>query len=385
MRKFLRLLFVVWVAMLPVRAQQGQTTTLNNRTWVYATPYQEIIGELPSQTSIQMLGRTDTAHWVQVSGGGVTGWVAAGNLSLGQTVRLIDLPVTMTQPAPTLLPLTDDPELQTLAARVISIPILYNLQTDVVRNTFERGQTLGNRPDVFTRVGDSDTTSGGFLRPIGMDGGRYCELGAYSYLQDSIEFFNLPPRDGLPNSFNATSIAAVNGMTSATVFDPVWAAPAMCEPDEAPLLCEYRLVRPAVAIIDLGLMDIQYYSEAEYRTNMERVVQVSLEQGVIPILTTFVVLPTLPPGGRLDWETSMTFNNTLIEIAEAYQIPLINLWAAAQPLPNYGIGADNTHLRHVVGEFCDFNGPEQRNGGTLRNLLTLQALDELRRFVLING
>jgi len=79
---------------------------------------------------------------------------------------------------------------------------------------------------------------------------------------------------------------------------------------------------------------------------------------------------------------SLEFNMALLDIADAEQIPLINLWAAARMLPGEGIGPDGTHLKAEVGSFCAFDGGQHRLGGTLRNLLTLQALDALRVGVL---
>ena len=103
-----------------------------------------------------------------------------------------------------------------------------------------------------------------------------------------------------------------------------------------------------------------------------------MERGVIPVLTTFVVIPE-----RGDvYERSLEFNMALLDIAAETEMPLINLWAAAQTLPDHGIGPDHTHLKAVVGSFCSFDGAQAQYGGTLRNLLTLQALDMLRRDVL---
>ncbi|MCK6579649.1 MAG: hypothetical protein L6Q98_16265 [Anaerolineae bacterium] len=56
---------------------------------------------------------------------------------------------------------------------------------------------------------------------------------------------------------------------------------------------------------------------------------------------------------------------------------------AARPLPDSGIASDGSHLHTQPGRFCDFDGGERRYGGTLRNLLTLQALDLLR--LALNG
>ena len=72
----------------------------------------------------------------------------------------------------------------------------------------------------------------------------------------------------------------------------------------------------------------------------------------------------------------------LLDIARDEQVPLINLWSAAQTLPDEGIGPDHTHLKAQVGSYCSFDGAQQQYGGTLRNLLTLQALDQLRQNVL---
>jgi hypothetical protein len=99
-------------------------------------------------------------------------------------------------------------------------------------------------------------------------------------------------------------------------------------------------------------------------------------------LTTIIVLPDQE---RLSFDDAMRINNHILDMADQYGIPLINLWEAVQTLPNYGIGPDRTHLKQKIGEFCSFDGPEQAYGGTLRNLLTLQALDELRRNILDAG
>jgi hypothetical protein len=109
------------------------------------------------------------------------------------------------------------------------------------------------------------------------------------------------------------------------------------------------------------------------------VIAESVAAGVIPIQTTFTVLldyisPELPL-----WEKSLDYNLAILEVAERYGTPVIHLWRALQTLPDYGIGPDRTHLKAAVGEFCSFTGEELLYGGTMRNLLSLQALDVLRR------
>lgn len=276
--------------------------------------------------------------------------------------------------------LTDDPEILAIIERLEATPFFLNITTDAVYEIFEHGQQLGNRADVFTMVGDSNTTNGDFMRPIGLER-NYCEYGDYEELQETVAYFSaVEPREGQRNSFTNESAAAAKGFGTAHLLDPFWAEPSLCERNESPLMCEYRLTRPSVAIIMLGQIDINYGGPAtpeQYRANMEQIIQQSIDQGVIPVLTTIVFLPE-----RDVWPLSMRYNDVLLDLAETYQIPLINLWRAVQPLPDYGIGPDRSHLKARVGDFCSFNGPEQELGGTLRNLLTLQMLDELRRTVL---
>jgi uncharacterized protein YraI len=348
-----------------------------------------VITDILAGTAIDLLGRDTVAHWLLIEiEAGAQGWIPAAYTTLDRAQSLRDLPVSDELVAsesvtvPTDLPtpmrtLTQDDHLRAMIDRLEATPALINLDTGALHDIHARGLELGIRADVFTRVGDSDTTSGDFLRPIGMGGDlRFCELGPYVFLRETVEFFSTP-RGGYDNSFDSHSAAAINGLSAAAVLDPLWTDSPACLGGESPLACEYRLAQPSVAIIMLGRMDVIYFDLDFYRTQAERILQDSISRGVIPVLTTFVVLPD-----NADWPDSIAFNNALIDLAEAYQTPLINLWAAVQPLPNYGIGPDDTHLSHAVGSFCAFDGPQWRYGGTLRNLLTLQALDEIRRSVL---
>ena len=56
--------------------------------------------------------------------------------------------------------------------------------------------------------------------------------------------------------------------------------------------------------------------------------------------------------------------------------------APAQARPDHCIVPYHTHLKSIVGRFCNFNVLKNLYGSTLRYLLTLQALDSLRKDVL---
>ena len=274
-----------------------------------------------------------------------------------------------------------EPEIQTMEQRLMETPVFTNMDSPEVHEIFAIGQGAGNRADVFTTVGDSNTTNGDFLRPIGLTQND-CNLGTYGYLQDAIDFFSVPPTTESANSFTRESIAADRGFSTYSALDPFWADPAVCEPNESPIACEYRRVKPSVSLIMLGQIDINYAGTdvEDYRSNMEAIITASIDEGVIPVLSTIVFLPE-----RDVYPLSLHFNMVILDLSEQYQIPLINLWRAVQSLPNVGIGPDRSHLRAQVGRFCAFDGAEQELGGTLRNLLNLQALDMLRVNVLTDN
>jgi hypothetical protein len=253
-----------------------------------------------------------------------------------------------------------------------AVPILTGFDTPQVREIIARGRSLGNRANVFTVVGDSNSVSGDFLRPLVLD--NYCAWGGYSPLQEAVRFYNVSPDGTARSSFSRQSITTQMGFNSAAARDPFWANNPRCNRGESPLTCEVRVAQPAAAIIMLGGKDVSRMSIDTYRYNMGALVDELIGAGVVPVLTTFVVLPE-----RDVYPASLAFNAALIEIAAARGTPLVNLWAAAETLPDHGIAADRTHLRTQPGRFCDFDGGERIYGGTLRNLLTLSALDLLRR------
>ncbi len=371
-----------------VRAQDTLAATTRDTINVYTAPglQSDVVGQLPAATIVNVEGRNDLAQWMLVDIGEMRGWVVSGSMSLDEGVNLWDVPIVESQTPITYTPPlnlpSSDPTVLAEYQRLQAAPLLDNMDTSEVRAIFERGQQLGMRANVFTRVGDSNTTSGGFLNPIGMRG-DFCDFGAYSYLQETVDFFSVPPQEGERNSFDSFSVAAVNGLSTAGAMDPFWADAEVCQSNESPLACEYRLVQPSIALIMLGLMDVEYYEADESRDFMRAIMDFSIEQGVIPVWTTFPVLADNDEG-HPSWERSLYFNAAILDVVEEYQTPLINLWAGVQLLPDNGIGPDRVHLAQVVGEFCSFTGSEQRIGGTLRNLLTLQALDMLRRNVLSN-
>lgn len=384
-----------WMAVLLILALRasvyGQTVPplaiTHDPATLYAAPGQQhqTLGTVPGRETVIIEGRSEGGHWllIRTLDESLRGWVATSTVTLSADVFLPDLPLS-TESLTEETPKTYPDDIAAKLEQLNSIPLLYNMDTEQVHSIFEAGQQLGNRADVFVKVGDSNTANGDFFRPFGMNNVQ-CELGTYRYLQDTINFFSGKPRSTDPNSFNTNNLTVKAGLGTAATLDPLWATDASCRADESLLACEYRITKPSVAVMMIGLMDLEHHTLEVYRANLEEIVQFSIDSGVIPVLTTYAVLEDYPVPEHTLWPKSLDLNLVTVEVAEKFGTPLIHLWKGQQSLPGLGIGPDRTHLRAVVGQFCDFEGAELEIGGTYRNLLSLQALDELRRHVLVEG
>lgn len=79
----------------------------------------------------------------------------------------------------------------------------------------------------------------------------------------------------------------------------------------------------------------------------------------------------------------LDFNLALDAIAQQYHVPLINLWAAARVLPDYGLEADGIHMQHSGWETLYYaTGHEAYYGMSLQNLLSLTILHEIQQAVM---
>lgn len=263
---------------------------------------------------------------------------------------------------PTLMQPTATPTLQPTPTLPPPRGVGYYPVSDRVRRLYQRGLELGHHPDRFSKVGDSLTASQAFL--LGYDTGEY-QLGEFAYLQSTIDHF--------AGSFNRDSLAAFVGFNAAAMLDSIWGDPDLCLPNETPVACEYRVYKPSVALIMLGALDVQLYEVDRYRGYMEEIVQFTIDQGIIPVLTTF------PNSGIYFQEKSVAFNQVLYDIAAQYEIPLIDLRPIAQTMPHGGVLEDGYHLtqRHEQHNLIDLNGEQHMYALTMRNYLTLEMLHSL--------
>jgi hypothetical protein len=217
---------------------------------------------------------------------------------------------------------------------------------------YQRGLAAGNNPHAFSKIGDCGSTPAWFLGDFDR-GPRFYRLGEYEELSAVIQEFQ--------GSYDRTSLAARSGFNASALFVPLWSDRAYCLAGEPPLACEYRVHKPIIAFIMLGTNDV--WHPEEFEPQMRRIIEFSIQSGVIPILST-----------KADnQEGDHSINAVIARLAWEYEIPLWNFWAAVQSLPNHGLQEDQAHLTWGRNLFDD---PEAlTKAWPVRNLTALQVLN----------
>lgn len=320
-----------------------------------------VYSNLDAFDPLAVLARTFDDQWLQVqTAQGVVGWVATQYVDLNMSLR--DVPATHQTVFATPTPLPSSPYAGTVSN------VLPALQQIVLR-----GREIGNRPDVFSKVGDGLTTSAHFFTPIGR--GEF-NLGEFTQLQEVITFYSATPaRDG--NSFVNPSLASGSGWTTASVLNPALANTELCESGETPLACEYRIVKPAVAFIMLGSNDVELFDATTFRANMDRIAQITLENGIVPIIST------MPERDGYD---VAPYNRALQELSLQYGLPLWDYWRVLQTAPNNGMAEDGVFPSAPAPDnpaaSADFRVQNLSYGYNIRNLTGLIALDTVWREII---
>ena len=378
-----------------------------------------VISFLPAQMTLHLIGRTEDNIWVQViTADNQQGWVMTHFLNV--YIGLDRIPVTGTAvnavpptgtpntapaggsaptnivfvptltptsaPSETPSPTNTSPPIPTDTPAPPSptsppppsqtnvppggyghpLPYLTGI-SDHARQIYLAGLASGNQANVFSKVGDSITVAPPFLAPFGY--GAF-NLRDYGYLADVVDHYNTGwAYNG--NSFNNVSRAAKGGWSSFSVLSPALADHSICAPFESPLVCEYRLSRPSLALILLGTNDVMDTSSAAYQANLQRIVDDSIARGIVPVLST------IPAFHRTGYEARVgELNDIIAAVAQQNDIPVWNYGAAMAGLPNEGLGPDGVHPSAAPNS-ADFTADNLQYGYTVRNLTALQALDAL--------
>jgi len=382
-----------------------------------------VLNLLDALTPLQLIGRTGDNVWAEVSTPLGNGWVMAQWIETDLTLAAfpvtgVAMDSTATLPPPTRTPRPAGPTATRVATQPPQpgIPMATPLPTVIpapaqtqapippsptapaqpnptyppppaypyisglnsqLRSIYLAGRALGNRSNVFAKIGDSITVEPYFLTPIGQG---QIVLHDYTYLQPVIDYFSTE-RAYDANSFASRSLAADYGWSAWTALDINWADHSLCLAGEAPLRCEYRLVKPAIALIMFGTNDAVNSTPEVFRANLSTLVNVSIQMGVIPVLSTIPdrYLGDIPP------ERVFDYNAVIVDVAQTYNIPLWDYWSSLQGLPNHGIG-DSVHPSYPPNaSTADFSAENLQYGYTVRNLGALFILDALWRQIITQG
>lgn len=239
-----------------------------------------------------------------------------------------------------------------------SLPIVPEV-SDTAREIYQHGLEMGNNPNAFSKVGDCQTSTDFFLVDFDYED-RYRLGDEYAELQSTIVYYQ--------GSFSRQSLAVKDGFNVAAVVSPLRADPKQCNAGESPLACEYRLNRPSVALISMET-NFNQRSADDYGKYMRQIVEYTISQGIVPVL-----------GTKADnLEGNYAINAEIAVIANEYDIPMWNYWAASYPLPNHGFDTDLNDGFHLSFSRNFFDQHKNMlSAWPWRNLTALQVLDAMR-------
>lgn len=375
----LRLLCVIITMSLILGLTNAQDTASageeDNTSPFEVTTYRRVVvraGPSPTYRQVDLLNpgipvtivqRNAIGNWIQVQRSDdegdilMDGWIIGGYINIPDDLHYSNVPVT--QVLADANPSRVNSQSQSLLYDVPIIPTI----SDAMLEVYERGQELGRNSAAITKVGDSLSASTSYIQMFAKE--EY-ELGPYDYLEPTLLYYR--------DSTEARSEAAQVGMNSLSVFDPLWSSQERCEENETPLDCEFRRRQPSVAFILYGPNDVRAMNTETYDKQIRMLIETSTDAGVIPVLMTF----STHPDEEFFWQ-GINFNIILTELADEYDVPLINLWAATRHLPQFGLGEDLVHLTHPGFQTLKYDsGHEAFFGIALQNLLVLRTLHEIR-------
>lgn len=234
------------------------------------------------------------------------------------------------------------------------------LQSPMTASVVSRLQAVlassGNWRNTFIKVGDSHSTSPSFLECFS---GKDFRLGDHDDLETARAFFH---------GWSRESLAAKVGWHAVQTLG-------------APIRDEVSAMHPGFAIVMLGTNDTRQTPSDKFEHYLAQNVDSLLSLGVVPIVTT------IPPRGDGDEvENLVPEVNTIIRaVAQSRQVPLVDLNVALGALGGLGLAHDGIHLSTFTdnGQHGCWLDPESLAAGqNQRNLLTLTALERMRRFVI---
>jgi hypothetical protein len=228
--------------------------------------------------------------------------------------------------------------------------------------------------DRFIKVGGSGSSTPLLLNCF--EAGRI-DLGDWSELKTSLKRFRRLLPDG-KSPFGRKSLAAKPGATAQWVLSGT----------PSYLQSEVDAVQPRFALVHYGTNDMHqkgtYLGSARaFLSRMSQVLEVLLQQGIVPIVTAITPRNDHPTASA--WIPF--FNRALRALAQKEHVPFLDIHSAILSLPNRGRAEDqlhgNVYRENGVARPCFFGDDALGFSYNVRNLLTIRLLDRL--FKLVKG
>jgi hypothetical protein len=234
--------------------------------------------------------------------------------------------------------------------------------TESVQRSMRAIATRGGMDNTFAKIGDSQTVyESGFMVCFG---GASVDLAGRDALAPTIAHFRAGRIAGV-NPYERRPLSAVVG----------WSSGAPLAGSPSPLDQELAAAQPRFSLVMYGSNDSQVRNLPVYGENLWEIAERSIARGAIPVLTS------APPRGDsmiadqwIPW-----YAHVARAVAQAKQVPFVDLERVLRAAPSFGLSGDNLHLSRSPRGSCVFAASELRYGQNQRNLLTIEALDRARR------
>ncbi len=236
--------------------------------------------------------------------------------------RIGDTATPTVYTTPTITP-TPTPDTRPLPNTWRQWPIVPTLSAKALE-VYKKGLAAGMDPHSFSRIGDCQSEPEVFMGIYDTPDRYYLDR-QHLYLKATIEQF--------AGSFSRVDMTARRGFGIASVFSPIMADPKVCDANETPLACEFRIHKPIMVIISMGTNWCAGCTRS-FDGYLRKIVEYAIQNGVIPVLSTKAD----------DIEGDNSLNEDVAKVAYEYDMPMWNFWAAVQYLPNHGLMPDNIYL-----------------------------------------
>ena len=232
----------------------------------------------------------------------------------------------------------------------------FNALNAILRGIYDNGiNNRGIRPTVFAMAGDVVFNRGGILRPFA---GNNYDVGGNAELQAIIDWFNATDLGG-STSFNRDSLAVNENWTAAQLLNTAEADPS-CN-GETPLQCELNQTLPVLMFVSIGANDARNGTDpAIFQNLLNQMISMISANGTIPVLMTIPDVNNNP--------SIVAINEAIIAVAQANNVPLLNVARALNELPSENLDPSPTGAGDLNNDAVNNFGINQINFRLLRVL-----------------